>query len=387
MRRSFSAGLKDPHSFGVKPYSPSEQIDQETWLERIHDFKAHLWWLIRSFFRGQFTDEARDSIRERQAKLGKRSQVVGAAQFARVPLLNESQLVARWKLVVPPALVSETQQLPIDNANGGGLDAGVYLIEATDGTYKAYTVAIVTKIAVVERTVDGKAFLYVADRKTGAPVDQADVVLWGDGKLQSSGKTGSDGLASLTYTVRGGAQGAEPENVWILARHGADAALVTPLGYGFGAQNQQQERDYIYTDRPVYRPGHTVHIKAIVRKEMNDNLVLPDERTLTMRVTGPDDKVVFKRSCRFRRTERSRRTSILPPMRRWVITASISREASADGRGVRGRQRQFLRRGVQEARVPGDGESRRRRACSRATRFRRPLRRGTSLASRLREPR
>jgi uncharacterized protein YfaS (alpha-2-macroglobulin family) len=286
----FFAGLRDPHSFGVKNYSPTEQIDQRTWLERIHAFKAHLWWLIRSFFRGQFNDEARDSFRERQAKLGKRSQVVGAAQFAQIPLLNESQLVARWKLEVPPAIVSETQQLPID-----GLDAGVYLIEATDGTYKAYTVAIVTKIAVVERTVDGKAFLYVADRKTGAPVDQADVALWGDGKPQSSGKTGSDGLAQLTYTVRGGAEGAEPENVWILARHGTDAAVVTPFGYGFGAQNQQQERDYIYTDRPVYRPSHTVHIKAIVRKELNDNLVLPDDRTLTMRVTGPDNKVVFNK--------------------------------------------------------------------------------------------
>jgi hypothetical protein len=284
----FFSGLNDPHSFGVKPYSPAEQIDQRTWLERIHDFKTHLWWLIRSFFRGQFNDEARDNFRERQASLGKRSQVVGATQFARIPLLNESQLVARWKLVVPPALVSETQQLPID-----GLDAGVYLIEATDGTYKAYTVAIVTRIAIVERTVDGKAFLYVADRKTGAPVDQADVVLWGDGKLQSTSKTGSDGLASLTYTVRGGAQGAEPENVWIMAHHGTDAAVVTPFGYGFGAQNQQQERNFIYTDRPVYRPGHTVHIKAIVRKEVNDNLALPDERTLTMRVTGPDDKVVF----------------------------------------------------------------------------------------------
>ena len=291
----FFAGLKDPHSFGVKNYAPSEQINQRTWLERIHDFKAHLWWVIRSFFRGQFTDEARDDFRERQGKLGKRSQVVGAAQFARVPLLNESQLVARWKLVVAPAIVSETEQLPIDSANGGGLDAGVYLIEATDGTYKAYTVAIVTKIAVVERTVDGKAFLFVADRKTGAPVDQADVVLWSDGKLRASGKTGSDGLASLTMTVRGGAQGAEPENVWILAHHGADAAIVTPCGYGFGARNQEQERDYIYTDRPVYRPGHTVHIKAIVRKEVNDNLVLPDERTLTMRVTGPNGKVVFNK--------------------------------------------------------------------------------------------
>ena len=102
---------------------------------------------MRHFFRGQFTDDARDSFRESQGKLGKRSRWWARREFAQIPLLNESQFVARWKLVTPPAIVSETQQLPID-----GLAAGVYLIEATDGTYKAYTVAIVTSIAVVERS-------------------------------------------------------------------------------------------------------------------------------------------------------------------------------------------------------------------------------------------
>src|ERR1035441_1537868 len=49
----FFAGLKDLHSFGVESESPAEQIDQRTLLERLHDFKAHLWWLMRHFFRGQ----------------------------------------------------------------------------------------------------------------------------------------------------------------------------------------------------------------------------------------------------------------------------------------------------------------------------------------------
>ena len=286
----FFAGLKDSHSFGVQNYAPEEQIDQETFVERLHDFKAHLWFLMRHFFRGQFTDEARDSFREQQGKLGRRSQVVGAAQFAQIPLLNPSQLVARWRLETPPALVSDTQQLPID-----GLGAGVYLIEATDGAYKAYTVAIVTSIAVVERTEGARADLYVADRKSGAPIGDADVVLWANGQLQSSGKTGSDGMASLTMTIRGGAQGAEPENVWILANHGADAALVTPWGYNFQDNGTQSERSYIYTDRPVYRPGDTVHIKGIVRQEQNDTLELPGPQTVTLTVRGPDNKEVLRK--------------------------------------------------------------------------------------------
>ena len=66
--QKFFAGLKDLHSFGVQSQSPNEQIDVRTWIERLHDFKAHLWWRVRRFFRGQFTDEARDSFREQQEK-------------------------------------------------------------------------------------------------------------------------------------------------------------------------------------------------------------------------------------------------------------------------------------------------------------------------------
>jgi len=120
----FFSGLKDIHSFGAQSSSPGEQIDERTWIERLHDLKADLWWRVRHFFRSQFTDEARDSFRESQGKLGKRSKVVGATEFAQVPLLNESQLVARWKLVTPPAIVSETQQFAHRR-----LSSGVYLIE------------------------------------------------------------------------------------------------------------------------------------------------------------------------------------------------------------------------------------------------------------------
>jgi hypothetical protein len=285
----FFAGLKDLHSFGESSASPEEKIDEETWLERIHDYKAHLWWMVRHFFRGQFNDDARDSFREGQGKLGKRSQVVGASEFAQVPLLNESQLVARWKLVTPPALVSETQQLPVD-----GLKAGVYLIEATDGTYKAYTVAIVTSIAVVERVIGGETHLYVGDRKTGAPVAGAEVALWADGNRQARETTGADGMAVLKQSAA--KPGAQPEKVFVLARHGGETALIAPDSYMFDGEGQEGSTDltsYVYTDRPVYRPGHTVHIKGVVRKKKGDELDLPDVSTLHLRVTDADDKAVL----------------------------------------------------------------------------------------------
>ena len=69
----FLAGLPDLHSFdNGTPFGPKEQIDERTWLEKFHDWKHHLWFLIRQFFRGQFTEENRDRLRARQANLARR---------------------------------------------------------------------------------------------------------------------------------------------------------------------------------------------------------------------------------------------------------------------------------------------------------------------------
>src|SRR6202789_789553 len=282
----FFSGLKDLHSFGTQSYSPSEQIDKRTLIERLHAFKAGIWWNIRHFFRSQFTSEARDSVREHQASLGKRSRIVGATELAGIPLLNESQLVARWKLIMPPSLVSETQILPIDNPG-----PGVYLIEATDGTYKAYTLAIVTSMVLVERSFNSNLEVFVADRKTGAPISAADVVFWASGNQKATAKTSAEGFAPLSMGEHAG----QPENLWVLAHKGSEAAIVTPWGYGFNENAAGNTRAFIYTDRPVYRPGHDVHIKAILRGQKDDNLLLPANKTVQLTVRDADDKAIFKK--------------------------------------------------------------------------------------------
>ena len=66
----FFSSLKDVHSFDIHSYSPAEQIDRRTLLERLHDFKAHLWWLVRHSSAGSLpTMRATASARAR-ARLG-----------------------------------------------------------------------------------------------------------------------------------------------------------------------------------------------------------------------------------------------------------------------------------------------------------------------------
>ncbi len=61
----------------------------------------------------------------------------------------------------------------------------------------------------------------------------------------------------------------------------------------FGQNNTTDLTAYVYTDRPVYRPGHTVHIKASGAQEKDDALDLPEDKTLQLKVTDADGKAVL----------------------------------------------------------------------------------------------
>ena len=94
----FMENLRELHSFGPEAsLLGKEQIDERTWLEKFHDWKAGLWQRIRDFFRSQLSWDARSSLRAKQSSMQRRSRIVSAAEFAQIPILNQSQLVSRWR--------------------------------------------------------------------------------------------------------------------------------------------------------------------------------------------------------------------------------------------------------------------------------------------------
>ena len=281
----FLTGLPDLHSFeNGTPWGPKERIDERTWLEKFHDWKHHLWFLVRRFFRAQFTMENRDRLRARQAGLARRSRIVGVAEFAQIPLLNDRQLVARWRQELPPTYVSDSQELPIDP-----LPAGLYLVEATDGHYKAYTLLMVSRMAMITRTENGSVLAYCVDRVSGAGIAGVQVSAGFAARQQASGTTDADGLAPLQMSVPKPA----PDNFWVVATHGGDVAAVTPGGYALNGWQGGRWSSYVYTDRPVYRPGHTVHWKGILRARVENHLELPKLATIHVTIADQDDHALL----------------------------------------------------------------------------------------------
>ena len=139
---------------------------------------------------------------------------------------------------------------------------------------------------------------------TGRPVAAARVAML-DKKFASTAaaQTDAEGAASI-------ATGAEP--AWLLVSHGADhhalragdssrelpmSAFRVPISYDGWVKDDApaETRAFIFTDRPLYRPGETVRIKGLVRSFGEKGLALPADRdgTLTLFIphSGGEKKI------------------------------------------------------------------------------------------------
>ncbi|GGH15452.1 alpha-2-macroglobulin family protein [Silvibacterium dinghuense] len=283
----FVENLRELHSFGPEgSLLGPEQVDEKTWLERFHDWKSDLWSRVRAFFRHQFSHDARRQLRRQQTKLSRKSRIVSEAEFAQIPVLNSSQLVARWREQVPSTYISDTNELPVPK-----LDAGLYLLEATDGRYKAYTLLMVTNMALITRTGSTEITAYVVDRATGVPIAGAKVDAGYGPKRFASAITDANGVADLPVQ---GKKGVDDE-LWVISAKDREVAVSTPGGWMLSDGTSHNMVGYAFTERPVYRPTHTVHWKAILREKSGNSLAMPSEAKVHVSILDGADQTVFEK--------------------------------------------------------------------------------------------
>src|SRR5579864_2941635 len=259
----------------------SDLIEEPTWIERFHDWKHGIWLEIRDFFRGQFSRNSRAQIRE-SAGQARKSNVSPATMFAQVPILNSKQLVARWRQDVPPKFFTEHQDVPVES-----LEKGVYVVEATDGNLRAYSLIVVTELAVVTKSAPGQLLAFAVERKGGTPIPDTRVELLATRKRQATGQTDSQGLVMLNLPSE------NFEDPRIIAVHNKDVAIVAPYYFNISSNPEEDWTGYVYTDRPVYRPGHNVYLRGILRSRNGEKYKVPAGEPVDVSVEDPNNKTVF----------------------------------------------------------------------------------------------
>ncbi|MGA3023631.1 MAG: MG2 domain-containing protein [Bryobacteraceae bacterium] len=276
----FFEQLDDPHMFGGRaPRPPREQ----TLLERFHGFKREWRTSMETLLRAQFSQESRHRIRAAFSRRPARTRNV--ASYAEAPLLNAQQLVATWRQPVTSVGRWETQTVPIEVKG-----KGVYLVEAVHKQLRAYTIVMVSDLAMITKQAPGRMVALVVHRKTGQPVPDAEVTLWSNTNTHvatKSWKADAQGLVDAPVAANNNS------DLRLMARDGGEFAVLSLSAWSIGARLDRDWSGYIYTDRPVYRPGHTVDFKGIVRALAPNGYAIPKVRDVDVSIEDPDQKSVY----------------------------------------------------------------------------------------------
>jgi uncharacterized protein YfaS (alpha-2-macroglobulin family) len=79
----------------------------------------------------------------------------------------------------------------------------------------------------------------------------------------------------------------------VAARHNEQIAVsMVDLWIGTEWAKKRNAVTYLYTDRPLYRPGQEVHFRGIRREAQRDMYFLPKDEHVKVRTTGPDDETI-----------------------------------------------------------------------------------------------
>ncbi len=270
----FFGQMQELHSFGGR--GPAMPKQARTWLEKFHAWKHRVWAWFRDFIRAQFSPDSRHKIRLWEMGGGAKKQGPKVEAYAQVPVLNQQQVVSVWKWTVPghERWQSQTMAIPVSGK-------GVYLVEATDGKLRAYTIIVVSDIAIITKAASGRLMSLVVDRRSGDPLPGATVRVWIDQQEVAAKATDQQGLLDISLKE------AKPENVAVLATSGDQFAINTPGAWNLGTGPDRNLKGYSYTDRPVYRPGDVVHFKSVVRAESMSGYEIPKERELRLELRDP----------------------------------------------------------------------------------------------------
>lgn len=282
---AFFERLEDEHQFGGRaPRRPREL----TPLERFHRWKARTRTWVRNIFRAQFRQESRWAIADWLAARERRAvprTAPPATGFANVPLLNPQQVVAVWQQSIARGNRWESQTIPINVTQ-----KGLYLVEATDGKLQAYTIVSVTDLAVIAKGAPGRLLARVADRQSGAPAAGCPVIVRLNRKELARLRADAEGMVDLKLEV------ARTESVLVMAHQGDDFAASSMWAGSLSSDPDQLLTGYVYTDRPVYRPSHTVHFRGIVRVQAGAGYQLPQRKEVQVRIEDSDGKAVLQKT-------------------------------------------------------------------------------------------
>ena len=180
-------------------------------------------------------------------------------------------------LTLPP---NTSQGIEIDLTPGAdALASGFYLYrinspELTTPNAAQNFALVVSPLQVTIKESAAEAFIWVTDLRTGLPAVNTPVAVYTNSEkpLRREGRTNTDGVVTLAipkdreYYPGLVAIAGDPQttNFGIGTSQWSDGISPWQMGVSVSI-DQPDTKIYIYSDRPIYRPGQTIYFRAVLR--------------------------------------------------------------------------------------------------------------------------
>jgi alpha-2-macroglobulin len=199
-----------------------------------------------------------------------------------------------WQPVTLPPNRSELVNIPL-TTNDRPLSPGLYYLKMNidrPNYYGGPILLVSSDIHLTFKSSYQDVFVWAVDLTDQNPVAGAPVSVYDEnGIVLAQGVTDAEGIFhapieelsspyASTYAVLG--QPGDPDFGMALSNWSFG---INPWDFGITpAYNPSGQKTYLYTDRPIYRPGDTVYFRLVSRQTQGGVYVLPDAAPQTIRV-------------------------------------------------------------------------------------------------------
>jgi len=210
----------------------------------------------------------------------------------------DSALLRRWTVQLTTPLDQQTlSQLDLLE-NAARLEPGVYLLllDQPQGSQSQTHVLVVSNLNLTLKAGEHDALVWANDLQSGQPVPGLALEFFdSQGAALGNATTDADGVARIAI------ERSENRGVIALARQ-PFAAVASDWSNGVSAGDfglptsygLPKLAGYVYTDRPIYRPGQTVNFKGLLRNEKDVNFSLPTGGKVQVTINSTSGEQIFQ---------------------------------------------------------------------------------------------
>jgi uncharacterized protein YfaS (alpha-2-macroglobulin family) len=197
---------------------------------------------------------------------------------------------------------STTVSIPV-SPDGQPRSPGLYFMRLNLTDNSGYTNSLILAVSRYQATLKlspTEAFVWAVDMDKNTPAPNLPVTVYEQtGGVLATGATDADGVFhgpiqayedpyNNSFVVLG-----EPgeDNFGFALSYWDDG--ISPWNFNISSNNFPPAiQGYLYTDRPIYRPGDTIYYRLVIRQASNGRYTLPDLSSYHLDINGPQGDVL-----------------------------------------------------------------------------------------------